>query len=111
MPRWTRLVIRFRFLVLALWACALVAGFVANSHLAPLLSNTFTVPGTDSERVRTLLEQHYGDRSDGSFTVVFSGRGAGDGARLERVLARAARTVPSGRATELRQPTATVAYA
>ena len=67
---------------------------VASSQLSPLLSNTFTVPGTDSERVRDVLEQHFGDRPDGSFTVVFRVPDARDPAlvaRLQRVVDRAAR--------------------
>ena len=44
---------------------------MGDAKLSPLLSNTFTVPGTDSERVRAVLEEHFGDRPDGSYTVVF----------------------------------------
>jgi len=55
MDRWTRAVLRLRWPLLALWLVVLVAGFVAFTRLAALQSNTFTVPGTDSERVRTVL--------------------------------------------------------
>jgi hypothetical protein len=44
----------------------LPGGFAA-SKLTPLLSNTFTVPGTDSERARAILQERFGDRSDGEF--------------------------------------------
>src|SRR5690242_11109701 len=114
MAGWTTVVLRYRWAVLALWLAVVVVGVLANSRLTPLLSNTFTVPGTDSERVRTLLQQHYGDRSDGSYTVVF--RIAGDSgdlalqARLQARIARAARVVPSGRATELRVGSRHVLY-
>src|SRR5207247_7289698 len=50
------------------------------------------------------LEQHYGDRSDGAFTVVYQVRSADDPAlrvRLQQGLARAAKEVPSGRARPL----------
>ncbi len=91
--------LRHRWLVVAVWAVVLVAGGYSNSKLSSLLSNTFTMPGTDSERARTILERHYGDRSDGAFTVVFKVRNAGDPAlraRLQAALARAAKRVPSG---------------
>jgi hypothetical protein len=44
----------------------LLAGAVATVKLPSLLSNTFTVPGTDSERARTILQDHFGDRATGS---------------------------------------------
>src|SRR3954453_22568891 len=102
MAGWTTVVLRYRWVVLAFWLAVVAVGVAANSHLAPLLSNTFTVPGTDSERVRTLLERHYGDRSDGSFTVVFAARAAAEPARLRAALARGARAVPTGKPTEPR---------
>ena len=58
-------------------------GAYATSKLSPLLSNTFTVPGTDSNTVRNVLEEHFGDRPDGSvdypraYEVALSGRGTG----------------------------------
>src|SRR5207253_681992 len=57
MARWTRLVLRFRWPILAFWLVVLLAGGFATSKLTPLLSNTFTVPGTDSERARTILQE------------------------------------------------------
>ena len=104
MERWTRAVLRFRWPIVAAWAAVLVVGVLANSRLSALLSNTFTVPGTDSERARTILAQHYGDRSDGVFTVVYRVGNAGDAAlraRLQRAMAQAAREVPTGRARTL----------
>jgi RND superfamily putative drug exporter len=104
MERWTRAIMRRRWLVLGVWAVALVAGGYGFSKLSALQSNTFTVPGTDSERVRTILSQRFGDRSDGSFTVVFQGRRVSDPqvqARLQSRVARAARAVPTARATAL----------
>ena len=60
MARLTRLVLRFRWPILAAWLVVLLAGGYATSKLSPLLSNTFTVPGTDSERVRTILQDNFG---------------------------------------------------
>src|ERR671939_1053733 len=99
MERWTRAVLRYRWVVVACWVVAIAAGFVANSRLTDLLSNTFTVPGTDSERARTILQDSFGDRSDGEFLVVFKG---GLPAMLRPALVRGARAVPGGRPTALR---------
>src|SRR6266566_10071149 len=83
MERWTHFVLRFRWPILAGWLCVLLVGGFAVTHLTSLLSNEFSVPGTDSERARTILERHFGDRSDGAFTVVFRLRDGVDRARSE----------------------------
>jgi uncharacterized membrane protein YdfJ with MMPL/SSD domain len=48
MARWTRFVLRFRWPILGFWLVVLLAGGFATSKLTPLLSNPFTVPGTES---------------------------------------------------------------
>ena len=112
MARWTRLVLRFRWPILAFWLVVLLAGGFAYSKLTPLLSNTFTVPGTDSERARTILQDHFGDRSDGEFLIIYKIRNGTAGVRLklERSIRRAATAVPTGKATALRDAQAGVVY-
>ena len=112
MARWTRVVLRYRWVVLGIWLVVLVSGGYASSKLTPLLSNTFTVPGTDSETARHILQQHFGDRSDGEFIVVYRVRGAAADVRprLERSLQRAATAVPTGEATPLRVARGGVVY-
>ena len=63
--------LRHRRPVIVLWVVVFLLGGLATVKIAPLLSNTFSVPGTDSERARTILEQHFGQRPDGTFTLVF----------------------------------------
>jgi len=102
---WTRLIIRRRWLVVGVWLVVLVAGGFSSTKLSKLLANTFSVPGTDSESVRNVLQQRFGDRSDGSFTIVFQVRDSADPAlrvRLQKVVDRAARVVPTGHGTALR---------
>jgi RND superfamily putative drug exporter len=97
-------VVRFRWVVLGLWLVVLLAGGYASSHLSPLLSNTFTVPGTDSERARSILQHRFGDRSDGEFLVVFKVASSADPAlkaQLQGALGDAAKIVPGGRSTPL----------
>ena len=104
MERWTRFVLRFRWPVLALWLVVLLAGGYSSGKLNSLLSNTFTMPGTDSERARSILQHNYGDRSDGVFTAVFRVQNAKDPAtraRLQATLIRAAKAVPTGKARPL----------
>jgi RND superfamily putative drug exporter len=104
LERWTRFVIRFRWPILIGWLVVLLAGGFASTKLSALLSNTFTVPGTDSERARTILERHYGDRSDGSFTVVYrvaDSHDAGTALRLQAAMQKAAARIPTGHARRL----------
>jgi RND superfamily putative drug exporter len=112
MVGWTRMVLRFRWPILAAWFVILLAGGIATAKLPPLLSNTFTVPGTDSERARTILQDHFGDRSDGEFLVIYRVRNGTAGVRLklDRSIRRAARAVPSGQATSLRDAKNGVVY-
>src|ERR671934_484390 len=97
MERWTRFVLRFRWPIVACWLVVLLAGGFAFLRVSSLLSNEFSVPGTDSERARTILEHHFGDRSDGAFTIVFRLRDRVDRptyVRLQRSVDRAASRLP-----------------
>jgi RND superfamily putative drug exporter len=110
--RWTRFVVRLRWPVLGFWLIVLLGGGYASTRLSPLLQNTFTVPGTDSERARHILEQHFGDRSDGEFLVIYRVRqeSAGVLPRLERSIQGAAKAVPTGTATALQEEPEGVVY-
>jgi putative drug exporter of the RND superfamily len=95
---------RLRWPIVAVWLAVVVVGFWASGRLSSLQSNVFTVPGTDSEQVRSVLQHRFGDRSDGAFTVVFRVRDSADRqvrARLQRVVGRAAGSIPTGRETPL----------
>lgn len=75
MERLTRSVLRHRWLVLASWAAVFVVAGWASSQLADLLTNRFTLPGTDTRRAEVILEDHFGQKSTGSFTIVVQGDG------------------------------------
>src|SRR4051794_5147517 len=113
MARWARTMIRLRWAVLAAWLVAIVLGVLAFGRLAPLLSNTFSVPGSESERARGLLAEQFGQRDDGSYIVVFRVADARDGAtraRLQAALARAAEVVPTGKPRPLQAAGADVLF-
>jgi RND superfamily putative drug exporter len=104
MGGWTRFILRHRRSVLAFWLAALLAGGFASTKLSSLLSNSFSVPGTDSQRVLQTLQSRFGERSDGAFTVVFELERTAPEAladplerrALEVSVARASAAVPSG---------------
>jgi putative drug exporter of the RND superfamily len=99
--RWTRIVLRFRWLVLAAWLVVLTLGAWSSTRLSPLLSNSFAVPGTDSERARAILQHSFGERPDGTFTVVFVEGKTGQ-ARAAARLKEAAKVVSTGHAGQVR---------
>jgi putative drug exporter of the RND superfamily len=98
MERWTRTVIRFRWVVLAAWIVLFVVSGMAASGLSDLLTNRFTLPGTDTQRTERILEDHFGQRSTGAFTLVVQGVPGSARELAPRVSAAAGRA-----AEELRQ--------
>ena len=94
--------IRHRWTVLGVWAIVLVASLAAMSGLADLLTNRFSLPGTDTARAERILEDHFGQKSTGSFTIVARGEPGSAQALVAQVEAAAARA-----SAEL--PTSTVA--
>jgi uncharacterized membrane protein YdfJ with MMPL/SSD domain len=105
LERWTRLMLRLRWLVLGSWIAVLIAGGFASMQLSGLLSNDFGVPGTDSAQAQSILQQRFGDRSDGEYLVVFKLTRVADQpllARLQRTVDRAVTVIPTARAGPLR---------
>jgi uncharacterized membrane protein YdfJ with MMPL/SSD domain len=93
MERWTRAVIANRKKILVAWLVLFALGGYGASHLGDLLTNRFSVPGSDAERGLDLLKNRFNERGDGAFTLVFQSRRpivaasapAGDGSRPEAV--------------------------
>jgi putative drug exporter of the RND superfamily len=67
---WTRTIIRHRKKVLLLWVVVFVLGGYGASHLSDLLTNRFSVPGSEAEQGRELLSKKLGEKGDGNFTLV-----------------------------------------
>ena len=74
MERWTRAVIANRKKVLAAWIVLFALGGYGASHLGELLTNRFSVPGSDAERGLDVLKERFNERADGAFTLVFQSR-------------------------------------
>jgi RND superfamily putative drug exporter len=67
---WTRVIIRHRKKVLALWLVLFLVGGYGAANVGDLLSNRFSVPGSDAERGLDLLKDRFQERGDGAFTLV-----------------------------------------
>ena len=114
MERLTRLVVRRRRLVLAAWAVVVAASAVAASGLGDLLTNRFSLPGTDTARAEAILEERFGRTSNGSFALVAQAAGGGAAAVVPDVRAaaeRAAAALPTGRLAGVEQVSAEVVVA
>jgi hypothetical protein len=87
-------------------------GGAATANLGSLLSNRFSVPGSDSQRGFDLLRQHFRERGDGVFTLVAVGDARSPRVRAEVAAAaqRAARVVKGGKAGPVLPASATVVY-
>jgi uncharacterized membrane protein YdfJ with MMPL/SSD domain len=99
MARWARTMIRFRWAVLGVWIVAVLAAGAAASGLSDLLTNRFVLPGAESQKAADILEQHFGQRPEGSFTLVV--KGPPDSAsslvpKVRRAAERAAEAIPTG---------------
>jgi uncharacterized membrane protein YdfJ with MMPL/SSD domain len=115
LARWTRFVIRWRWPVLGAWVLAVLASTVAASKIGDLLTNRFTLPGTDTRRADLVLQDSFGQRSAGLFIVVARATAAGDVRPLLPALAQAARrgakAVPTATFVSARAVSPTVAQA
>jgi putative drug exporter of the RND superfamily len=94
MRGWTRFVVRRRGAILAGWLVLFVLGAAGAANLGGLLSNRFSVPGSESDRGLNILKDRMGDRSDGSFTLVVEGNPEQAAAAAQR----AARVIPGAKA-------------
>ncbi|MDQ4018666.1 MAG: MMPL family transporter [Actinomycetota bacterium] len=101
MDRWTRFVIRHRWAVLAAWLVVFVVSGMAASGLSELLTNRFSLPGTDTARAEKILEEEFGQKSTGSFSVVVRGEAPGSAealvAQVQAAAERASKELPTSK--------------
>jgi RND superfamily putative drug exporter len=100
-----RTMIRFRWVVLVTWIVAVVVSGMAASGLNSLLTNRFVLPGADSEKAGKILEKNFGDKPEGSFSVVVKGAPAGGQALIGPTRAaatRAANALDTGKVAGVR---------
>jgi uncharacterized membrane protein YdfJ with MMPL/SSD domain len=111
--RLTRFVLRHRWRVLGAWIVIFGVCGLASTQLSDLLTNRFTLPGTDTHRAEDILEEHFGQRSTGSFTIVAVAEGTATTLlpQLQSAAKRAALEVPTGRVVSVAAVTDDVAVA
>jgi RND superfamily putative drug exporter len=109
--RWTRLIVRHRRAVLAGWLVLFVLGGYGTANLGKLLTNRFSVPGSDAEKGLSILRGRFHERGDGTFTLVVQSTGrALSPAAVEAAAQRAASQIRQGKAGPPRSAGADVLY-
>ncbi|OFW74041.1 MAG: hypothetical protein A2Y55_11445 [Actinobacteria bacterium RBG_16_68_12] len=103
MERLTRFILRHRWPVVAGWVLVLVVSVLAASQLTDLLTNRFTLPGTDTRRAEVILEEHFGQSTDGTFTVVVESDGQAQKLlpRVREAAGRGAEVVKTGQLVDV----------
>src|SRR5919199_1308910 len=90
MARWTRFVARNRGKVLLAWVVVVVLAASASAGLGDLLTNRFSVPGSEAEKGFTLLKGHFGEQGDGFQLVAQVPRGREQDPSVARAVLAAA---------------------
>jgi RND superfamily putative drug exporter len=115
MERWTAFVLRHRRAVIGIWIAGVLVSAWVSSGLSELLTNRFSIPGSETARAEKILHDEFGQRSDGSFQLVFrtaSGQSVGPALpELRAAGQRAADAVPTGRLVSADPVTDSVAVA
>lgn len=95
----TRQVIRFRLVVIALWVGVAAFGIFASAGVDEKLSTSLAVPGSDSTKAEEITVKNFGENSEGTFTVVYYFRHATSGEIevLNKKVAEAAKAIPTGK--------------
>jgi uncharacterized membrane protein YdfJ with MMPL/SSD domain len=95
------MMIRHRWVVIATWAVIFVVSGWTMSGLSKLLTNRFSIPGSDTARAEKILQDEYGRRSDGSFQIVAQASPGRSAAEIQPAVAaaaaRAVKVVPTGK--------------
>ncbi len=99
LSRFTRLVLQFRHLVILLWVGVLAFGGYSSIHLNENLSTSLAVPGSESTQAEEIMAQHFGENSEGTFTVVYNFKQAthAEIVEMQEKVERAAQSIPSGK--------------
>ncbi|MFL5913972.1 MAG: MMPL family transporter, partial [Gaiellaceae bacterium] len=103
MRSWTRVVIANRKKVLLAWVLLVALGVAGAANLGGLLTNRFSVPGSQAEDGLNVAKARFGEHGDGDFTLVARGgspaavRAAADRTSAALKGGKAGPVLPAGR--------------
>jgi len=97
--------------VVATWLVLFLLGGYATANVGKLLTNRFSVPGSDAEKGLNILRSRFHERGDGAFTLVVQSAGAAVApAVAEAAAQRAATQIKRGKAGPVRSAGPGVLY-
>ena len=102
LERWTRAVVRRRFAVIVVWITLVILGIFAGSHLNNHLTTSLTVPGSESAKAGEILDVHFQENTEGTFTVLLNFKNAPQ-AEIEKIkakIATATSIIPTAKVTQ-----------
>lgn len=70
----TRTVIRYRLVVIAIWIFIAITGFYAHANLDKYLTTSLEVPNSQSAHADAILAEHFDENTEGTFTVLYKYR-------------------------------------
>ena len=93
----TKLVIRKRKVVFALWLMVIVLGLISGPHLDSRLTTSLAIPGSLSAEADDVLTKHFDENIEGTFTVIYPFKEASTVqiAKFETKIASAAGVIPN----------------
>jgi RND superfamily putative drug exporter len=104
LERWTRTVVRNRFVIIAVWLALVILGLFAGAKLNDHLTTSLSVPGSESAKAAAILSDHFKENIDGTFTVLlkFGNASNKEIAGFKTKIAAAASALPTAKVTQER---------
>lgn len=62
---------RYRLAVVAIWILVAITGSYSYAHLGEHLTTSLGVPGSQSARADAILTEHFGENTEGTFTILY----------------------------------------
>ena len=75
---WIIRIVHHRRNVLTLWLILVVIGLFGSSHLNSNISTSLSVPGSQSEQADKIMANHFGENTQGTFTILYKFGNASD---------------------------------
>ena len=96
---WTHRLLRHRAAIVAIWLLITVAGFMAVGNLNQYLTTSLNVPGSQSEKANKILDEKFGENTEGTYTVVYKYSNATDEelVGIKQAVEKASAVIPGAR--------------
>ena len=100
--QWTARILRNRSSVMILWVIGIALGLLGTSQLNSVLSTSLSVPGSQSALTDEILSEHFGENSEGNFTILYKFNTATDSqiAEFKRKIEESVAVIPTAIVTQ-----------